>query len=409
MSHLRWPALFAGLFSITACNSLGNVSSSRQGFDVTPVPKAPFDTAFRAACGDGGISPDGEQAFLRDPYLQKMTTNSVEVLWTTASTDTPMIRVKDPSGVEIGQFAPRIDEQSDRPEFDQYVTSIEGLEPDSIYCYEIQGPNGNWLEATGFRTAPDESSERPIRIVTIGDLGTQTSDQFAVLDAMSNVEYDLVLVAGDLAYEKGTLSDHENNFFAVYSEVLRSVPFFVISGNHDYAADGAVFREVFSLPENGGSDGVERWYSFDWGNTHITALDTEQVNDVQAEWLDQDLAATDKEWKIAFLHRPPYSSGSHGSTSSVQNLFVPAFERYGVNLVLAGHDHDYERTQEINGVTYVVTGSAGRGTRPVGSSSFTEYSEAVAHFSHITMNSVDLSLHAIDATGADFDAVTLTP
>ncbi len=409
MSHLRWPAFFAGLIFVTGCNSLGNVSSSRQGFDITPVPKSPFDTLYRAACGDGGISPEGEQAFLRDPYLQKMTTNGVEVLWTTASTDTPMVRVTDPSGVEIGQFAPRIDEQSDRPDFDQYVTAIDGLQPDSIYCYEIQGTDGNWLEATGFRTAPDENSERPIRIVTIGDLGTQTSDQFAVLDAMSNVEYDLVLVAGDLAYEKGTLADHENNFFAVYSELLRSVPFFVISGNHDYASDGAVFREVFSLPENGAPNGMERWYSFDWGNTHITALDTEQVNDVQAQWLDEDLAATDKEWKIVFLHRPPYSSGSHGSTQSVDNLFVPEFERYGVNLVLAGHDHDYERTQEMNGVTYVVTGSAGRGTRPVGSSSFTEYSEAVAHFSHITLNSVDLSLHAIDATGKDFDAVTLRP
>jgi len=217
------------------------------------------------------------------------------------------------------------------------------------------------------------------------------------------VEYDLAVVTGDIAYPKGTLDDHEVNFFQVYAPIMRSVAFFVISGNHDYASDGAVFREVFDLPDNGMGADSERWYSFDWGQVHFVALDTERVNDTQAQWLDRDLAANDLPWTIVFLHRPPYSSGVHGSEASVQDKFVPLFDKYGVQLVLAGHDHDYERTAPIDGVTYVVTGSGGRGTRPVGTSSFTEYAESVSHFTHITIDGNDLSLNAIDATGVDFD------
>ena len=407
MPNLRRLAPLAAVLGIAACNDLGNVSSTRQGFDTIPIPKSAFNAELQEACGAGGISADGDDAFLRDPYLQRMTANSVDVLWTTTSAESASIRVTDSSGAVVGEFFPVLDEQSNRVEFEQYVTTIDGLAPETIYCYQIRGEFGEWLQPTGFRTAPTPGSATPVRILAIGDLGTRTSDQFAVLDAMSNVSYDLVLVAGDLAYEKGTLSDHENNFFSVYSEIMRSIPFFVISGNHDYAADGAVFREVFALPENGAPHGRERWYSLDWGDIHIVALDTEQVDDVQAQWLENALSANEKPWTIAFLHRPPYSSGKHGSTASVQSSFVPLFERYGVNLVLAGHDHNYERTKAVGGVTYVVTGSGGRGTRPVGSSSFTEYSESVAHFSHITVGGEDLSLHAIDASGTDFDAVVV--
>jgi hypothetical protein len=107
------------------------------------------------------------------------------------------------------------------------------------------------------------------------------------------------------------------------------------------------------------------------------------------------------------MHRPAFSSGTHGSSATIQNLFVDSFERYGVDLVLAGHDHNYERTQPINGVTYVTTGSAGRGTRPVGSSSFTAYSESVAHFTFVEIDGLGLKLNAIDALGGDFDTVSM--
>jgi Icc-related predicted phosphoesterase len=382
--------------------------SKRTGFQTTPVPKAVFDAVYRDSCGAGGVSPAGETAFLRGPYLQKMTDESVEILWTSDSSEASSVVVRKPDGSPVVELDPVVDEQSDRQEFAQYVTKVAGLESETIYCYEVRGENGAWLEATGFRTAPGPDSTTPIKIVALGDLGQRTPDQYAVLSQIEQVQYDLVLIPGDLAYDKGTLSDHEMNFFQVYEHIMRSIPFFVISGNHDYAADGAVFREVFSLPENGGPGGVEKWYSLDWGSVHIVALDTEKIGDAQqVAWLEADLAANRQPTTIVFMHRPPYSSGSHGSTKSTHVAFTPLFVEHEVDLVLAGHDHNYERTQAIDGVSYVVTGGGGRGTRPVGTSWFTEYSERVAHFTHITVGPEELSLHAIDASGIDFDAVVL--
>ncbi|MBT8492492.1 MAG: metallophosphoesterase family protein [Deltaproteobacteria bacterium] len=385
-------------------NEQGNISSVRQVLISDPVPKDGALSELRAACGDGGITETGAQEMLRLPYLQQVTADSSRVLWTTASIDATTIVVTEPDGTLVGEFPTVIDEDSERPEFDQYNTELTGLEPGQIYCYQIVGESDRWMERTGFRTAPatgDQSAQ--VRIAVIGDLGTQSSDQYLILEQLGEVRYDLVLVAGDLAYENGTLSDHENNFFSVYEQLSRSIPFFVISGNHDYASDGAIFREVFSLPENGGPNGVERWYSFDWGPVHITALDTEKMDQTQADWLERDLAASEQPWKLAFLHRPPFSSGWHGSNHKAQDLFTPSFVDHGVQLVLAGHDHNYERTHPIDGVTYAVIGSSGRGTRDVGSSNFTAYSEAVSHFGHITIGADDLALNAIDASGQDFD------
>jgi len=183
---------------------------------------------------------------------------------------------------------------------------------------------------------------------------------------------------------------------------------FPASGNHEYETEDALpFREAFALPENGGPAGIERWYSYDWGDVHFVVLDTERVGAEQAAWLDADLAANQRRWTIVYLHRPAFSSGDHGGDPGVQQWFVPLFVRHGVPLVLAGHDHHYERTNAIDGVTYVVTGGGGRGTRGVGRSDFTAFSEQVCNFVYVTVLGDELTLHAIDGTGQEFDSLRL--
>ena len=397
-------AILAGC---SGASDQGNLSSGGE-FDGTPIGKQQFDLELRQACGAGQVTPQGEDALGRKPYLQKTTSTSTELLWTTTESDPSQVRVSLPDGTLVDELVPEVDPSASQRSFTQYVARIEGLEPNQIYCYQVLGADETWQELTGFRTAPDAAADDTIRIVALGDLGQQTPDQFAVRDAMARVPFDFALVAGDLAYETGTLSDHENNFFDVYEGLLRSVPFFVISGNHDYASDGAVFREVFALPEDGVPEANrERWYSFDWGSVHVVALDTEQMNSAQAAWLDADLTSNQQPWTIVLMHKPPFSSGYHGSTIVAQDLFVPVFERHQVDLVLAGHDHNYERTSAIGDVVYVVTGSGGRGTRAVGVSDFTVYSEAVAHFSYITVTPDEMRLTAVDAVGGEFDQVSI--
>jgi hypothetical protein len=226
---------------------------------------------------------------------------------------------------------------------------------------------------------------------------------------MQTVKFDLMLHLGDIAYDDGRLSQFEGQFFDSYAPMLRSFPSFPTSGNHDYRTQSAApFRQVFMLPENGGTEGRERWYSFDWGDVHFVALDTERMNATQAEWLDRDLAATEQPWKIVYGHKPPYSSGEHGSNGTFREFFGPVIERHGVQLVLSGHDHHYERTKPIRSVTYIVSGGGGHGTRSVGSSDFTAFSEDVLHFVYGELVGRDLVLHAIDGVGREFDSVRIS-
>jgi 3',5'-cyclic AMP phosphodiesterase CpdA len=248
----------------------------------------------------------------------------------------------------------------------------------------------------------------PVSFVAFGDSGHGGPDQRAVFEQLQGVPFDLVLVTGDVAYPSGSLASYEDNFFAMYAPMLGSVPVFPVAGNHDYETQNAApFLEVFALPENGGPEGAERWYSFDWGDVHFVAVDTERVGAEQAAWLDADLAENELPWTIVFGHKSPYASGAHGSNEDVRKAFAPILEFHRVPLMLAGHDHDYERTEEINGVTYVVTGGGGRGTRAVGKSAFTAFSHDVLHFVYVTIDGDELRLYAIDATGREFDFASI--
>jgi 3',5'-cyclic AMP phosphodiesterase CpdA len=281
-------------------------------------------------------------------------------------------------------------------------STANALQPNTIYCYEVADDSGLLNTKTGFRTAPSPDSTEPVRFLAFGDSGGGGSDQYALLEQMYTVKFDLMLHTGDVAYNDGTVGQFEDNVFGVYADLFRNIPFFPAAGNHDYhTLSGQPFREVFNLP------GTEKWYSYDWGQVHFVALDTESDYQTQAKWLDTDLAATDRPWKIVYMHKPPYSSGAHGSDMALRNTLTPIFQKYGVQLVLNGHDHNYERIEPQKGTYYVVTGGGGIGTRSVGSSSFTALSEDVIHFVYGEATTDALTLHAIDATGREFDSVVI--
>lgn len=137
-------------------------------------------------------------------------------------------------------------------------------------------------------------------------------------------------------------------------------------------------------------------------------LDTEQVdNPAQTTWLADTLASpTTAAWTIVAMHKPAYSAGYHGSEQQNQQLWVPLFERYDVPLVLSGHDHDYQRSRFIDGVTYVVSGGAAT-LRPTGHQDFTAASTSTLNFVDLLLEPGRLTLRAIDQNGMQFDSVEL--
>lgn len=148
-----------------------------------------------------------------------------------------------------------------------------------------------------------------------------------------------------------------------YQDLLRRSAVWPTIGNHERVGvngDTSPYLEIFTLPtqaEAGGiASGTERYYSFDYGDIHFVCLDSDTNNDSVAAmtWLENDLAANDKTWLVAFWHHPPYTNGSHnsddeGSLVDMRENFVPILEAYGVDMVFTGHSHSYERSLWLYG------------------------------------------------------------
>lgn len=402
------------LVAAPACltNQSGNIEATRTGDVSRPADRGSPVAELHAACGaDGKLTPEGVTAVQRQPYLQQVTTDRAIVGWVSTAADGERLEVTTPAGDVVARAPAVREETSVRLEGEHQVwASVEGLTPDTVYCYTLLDAAGALTERIGFRTAPPADTERTIKFLAFGDSGGGGSDQEALLDQMFEYPYELMVHTGDLAYDSGTIGQIESTVFGIYADLFRHVPFYPASGNHDYKTmQGAPFRDVFALPGDSG----EKWYSFDWGRIHFASLDTEADYATQAAWLDADLARTTLPWKIVYLHRPPYSSGGHGSDTSLRNVLEPVLARHGVQLVLAGHDHNYERILPQKGTTYVVTGGGGVGTRPVGTSSFTGFSTDVIHYLLVEVGTDELVFHAIDGTGREFDSgvvpVAFTP
>ena len=266
----------------------------------------------------------------------------------------------------------------------------------------------------------------PLRLAIIGDFGAGTQWEQEVHDVIAARQPDLILTAGDNAYGRGRYDEFRARVFAVYGDLMAQMPFMPAIGNHDnYTQHARPYLDFFVLPENAWRPrDRERYYSFDVGDVHIVVLDTtdplaaigERAQDDMADWLAADLAATDKPWRIAVFHHPPYSAGQHGSHRRARDLLVPILEAGGVQFVFNGHEHDYQRTCPIRGntcvapeqgITYVITGGGGAWLRPTGTDWFTARAMSVHEAAFLTLERCRARLEVVDTSGRVVDTFTL--
>jgi len=247
------------------------------------------------------------------------------------------------------------------------------------------------------------------RIALAGDTGTGPGSAIeATVTAMNEQgrlrNYDGLVLLGDLIYPEGDADQAASRITDVFTPLTsRGTRLVPVLGNHDYMSDeqAAILTEV--------GRGEQTWYADRVGIVRILVLDTEEVdNPAQTTWLQETLASpTEAAWTIVAMHKAAYSAGVHGSDTQIQQQWVPLFEQYDVPLVFAGHDHDYQRSKPIGGVTYVVSGGAAT-LRPTGHEDFTEVSTSTLHYVDLLAEDDRLTLRAIDQSGMHFDSFELT-
>lgn len=298
---------------------------------------------------------------LRGPYLQVAAPGSMRVRWRTSGPTQSIL--------QFGTSPQNLDQTVQDLNLKlEHEVVLNGLIAGTTYYYRVGHTAETYPLDTGlsysFQAAQVPGQPTPFRAWVLGDPGTGDQHARSVRDAWlefsQDVPADLLLLLGDNAYPLGSDADYQHGMFTPYAEILATTPVWPAVGNHDTFQ--SVYTDIFDPPTAGESGGVpsgsELYYSFDHGNVHFICLDSFSssllVNDPMWVWLNADLAATDQDWIVAFWHHPPYTKGTHNSDTgalsiAMRTVFLPVLEAGGVDLVLGGHSHVYERSKLVTG------------------------------------------------------------
>lgn len=313
--------------------------------------------------------------FSRAPYLQNVSSNRAELLFTTPL---PLS-----ARVEFGTNSPA-ERSVCTPVGTNHMAVLTNLDAGVRYTYRVtvfEGTNSGNTLPVSFRTLPMNG---PLTVQVIGDSGGADIWQHAVTDRMTEDGADLLLHAGDIIYPSFSYGLADIRFLSVQRALMRKTPSFFAWGNHDLLQGTAPFLSTLHSPTNDTSvlehfdqrTFPESYYSFDAGDVHFAILFQPfatqylmRTNSAQAAWLDANLAATRKPWKVLIAHHPWETSGAHrfddwnlnGKRDATEyaEAVMPIAQRHGVQVILAGHDHNYERLIPVGGVNSIITGGGG--------------------------------------------------
>lgn len=323
---------------------------------------------------------NGKARLVREPYLQLASDTSMMIRWRTDGATR--------SRVSYGLRPDRLDQHADDLELvREHKIRLTGLKPKMKYYYSVGTLNDTLASGMDmyFSTLPAAGQEGLYRVGVFGDCGALSINQARVRDEFLKYlgprDLDAWILLGDNAYNDGTDMEYQAKFFNIYKDrLLKNYPVFPSPGNHDYhdvdfGAEYAqnnhttAYYQNFTMPAEGESGGVPShnpaYYSFDVGNIHFLSLDSYgkeakqyflyDTLSPQVKWVKEDLKLNkNKGWVIAFWHYPPYSMGTHNSDTDgimtkIRENFIRILEREGVDLVVCGHSHVYERSRLMKG------------------------------------------------------------
>ena len=341
---------------------------------------------------------------VRGPFIQMPYSNQMTVAWRTdALTDSAVDYGLTPS-YEAGTA-------SDPALVRAHAVHIPGLLENTNYYYRVRSGGVTLSEGNFFRTPRTPAT--PFKFAIIGDFGQGTAGMTNVAARVNLTDFDLFLTVGDNLYPDGQPGFFDPYWFSLYQSTMKRVPTMPVLGNHDVlSTNGQWMLDYFYLPTNGPSSQIERNYSFDYGNVHFVAVDsnpfdlnqTAAINAIKT-WLSNDLAATSQPWKLVYLHHPAYSSNRENL--GVKTHVMPIIDNAGVDVVFFGHDHYYERINAFNGVHHIVTGDAGASLSSPAPKLSSAKLVSVHGFTLVEMDASRMKLRQLDVNGGLIDEFNL--
>ncbi len=384
---------------------LGEVSTAPYTFNWSGAPVGTYSLTARATDNDGNVTVSaatsisvsataGSGTLTRAAYLQQAAPTTMTIRWRSSQSIAGRVKFG-PSAASLTSTANEASSTTD------HEVTLTGLTANTVYFYSIGSAVDTLAGADAahtFTTPPTTGSTPNTRVWILGDAGTGTANQIAVRDAFyawtGARDPNLVLQLGDNAYNSGLDSEFQSNVFNIYGSLMKRVPFWSCLGNHETNqatsfVDTYPYFSIYTFPKTGQCGGVasgtEHYYSFDYGNVHFISLDSmtasRSATGAMATWLTADLASNTQTWVVAFFHHPPYTKGSHDSDTETELIemrsnLLPILENGGVDLVLSGHSHSYERSYLLDGhyglsttLTAAMKKNAGNG-RPAGTGAY---------------------------------------
>ena len=318
------------------------------------------------------------------PYVQNVGNDCATIMWKT--------NIKTEKNVVYwGNSYKLINKTVAYENTEWHEVKLDGLKPLTTYFYKVKSDK---IESR-IHSFTTSGNCKNFTFIIYGDsrgMWDGWKNTKVVAEAIRREKPWFVINTGDMV-KNGAKEEEWISFFQASSFIHNSSLYPAI-GNHDMPV--SAFCKYFSLPNN------EIYYSFDYGNTHFTILNSNTpLSPAQLLWMWKDLQVK-KTWKIVVFHHPPYSSGYHGNTTLIR-LWTLFFKMAGVDIVFSGHDHDYEHVN-IGGIHYIVTGGGGAPLYRVGRSKWTVVSNSTYHYCKVSINSSHLYFESLKPDGVLIDS-----
>jgi hypothetical protein len=351
------------------------------------------------SCGGGGGSQPS--ATLITPYLQAVTAGSIYILAESQTTD-PLTVNYGPTDT-YGNSA--VTESVLTTTNSTYIHRIKltGLAAESTYFYRLGS------HAASFKTAVNSGTN--FRFAWMADCRTGVTIHDQIAQRIQAASPSFSLYGGDLCDDGASYSIYREQFFRPNQLALAAgVPFFNTTGNHEkWAANTKAFTQAPASVS-----GNQGYYSFDYGDLHVVVMNYMDpggyaVGSIQYDFIRDDLAATTKKWKIVICHSPAYVSGGHGEDPNMIALTTSVFEPRGVDLVLAGHDHFYQRNL-VNGLHHLIIGSAGASLTnlPASLPAYVQLTLKSYCYGIFDLSPTSLQIKVYNETGAEIDSLLIS-